>query len=179
MIVGSNKAGTGVPWCINCTGFHPNELMTKDELALRLIHPQKAIFKKAASIATNTHQYQNKACCLCGKVYDSTGEWLDTDAAWTRTALLVRAELDAAGITGVDDSVVRLIVAKCLRAVKILFEKAIPQFQQILRSGKKIHPDDLLLFETLSFSGRLALIITSMQDGRALKIAGKSGGLHL
>lgn len=174
MKMGANRS-IGIPWCLNCVGYHPDELPTKHDLAMRLINPQKTLMSQATTFKNKSHVYRNRACAFCGRVYNPEGTWFDTDKDWDRTARLVNAELSAAGIIGVDESKTKLIVAECRRAVGQLM-KSIPQFQAIVRSGKRIHPDDLHLFETLTFSGRLALIITGAQEGRNLRLAGHNTG---
>ena len=165
------KPSMGIPWCINCIGLHPDEVMTKEAMLMRLLNPQKAVMKQLSSYEAKRHIYRSRACTFCGRVYDHNGDWFDAEKSWERTARLVSAELMAAGIQGVDEPTIKLIVAECVRSSRELI-KSIPQFQAIVRSGKGIHPDDLRLFETMPFAGRLNLIIDGIQEGRTLKLFG-------
>lgn len=158
----------GIPWCLNCVGFHPDHNPTYRDMAERMLAPQANILKSARMFQKKTHLYKDKVCCLCGRAYDHSG---NLDESWELTAKFVKLELDHAGVFGVSDSNIKKIVANCRRAVSELFNH-IPTLQALIHMGKPLSVDDIEVFNRLTFSGRLNTIIEHAQEGRQVKLAG-------
>jgi hypothetical protein len=156
----------GIPWCLYCVGFHPDEKPTFQSLLERMIAPQKVIVRQAVLFEKKKNLYKDKCCSLCGQAFDGKG---DADLTWNLTAFYVKKELEYAGVTGVGDDKVKLIVAQCRKAVKELFKHS-----HLLRGAvflkKKAAKEEMEFFDRLTFSGQLNVIINAAIDGRAMKL---------
>jgi len=149
-LLGGDKGG--IPWCINCVGFHPSDAPSLADFWVRLHNPQRAAMQKMVQHRKVMDDYRNKSCMLCGRTYDSAGVVDDT---YKMTAHRVKQELDHAGLFGVDEKQVEAIVAKCRKSFKFLLENrnSIPREK----------------WEYLTFSGCLSYIITVAQETRRTK----------
>lgn len=147
----------GMPWCVNCVGIHPDKMPGLMDFAKKIETPQIDAWTQITRMKNweIRKHYANKSCMLCGRTYDASGE---LDVSWKRTAERVAEELQRAGLFGVDDKKVELIVARCRKSVKFLFEN---RFQ--------INPKK---WERFTFCGCLALIITNAQEARISKNKG-------
>ena len=163
----------GIPWCMNCVGFHPNQFPTKIEMIRRMFSPHVSIFQQFKSYEENKAFYKNKLCSLCGRAYKLDGE---LDQTWQLTAKFVKLEFEHAGVQGVSDENIVRVVANCRRAVQELF-KNIPKLQSLLNK-KNIMLDQLEIFDRLTFSGRLSTIIEHAMQGRRVKLTGEDTRLR-
>ena len=146
----------GIEKCMLCVGMHPGEIITKITQANRMFNPQEYVKDKLMSLAETkdgrerrVKLYKNKMCVLCGQAYNNTGH---PDETWDLTARQIKIEFDSAGIPGVSDKNVELVVADCRKSwVRLWAHRHLftPQQQ-----------------ERLTFAGRLAVIITSAQETR-------------
>jgi len=159
-----NKAG--IAWCIYCSSYHPDEFPTKYEMYKRMMYPNKMVLRQLKRLDKKLHLYRNKSCSLCGRSYDFSGE---LDESWKITARRVKQEFDYAGIYGVSDRSVDLVVSQCRKSVQTLFEQ-IPNLQYKIRGTGDFTEKDLEFFTSLTFSGQLALIISGAQEGRKMKL---------
>jgi len=149
----------GIPWCVNCVGWHPDKFPNLMDYARRIDKPQVDAllqYTKLNKWEIRQH-YKNRSCMLCGRSYDNEGE---LDKTWKMTARRVHEELQRAGLFGVDEKKVDLIVAKCRKSFEFLFKNRFT-----------INP---MKWERFTFGGCLALIITHAQASRASK---NSGGI--
>jgi len=147
----------GIPWCVNCVGWHPDKFPGLVDYARRIDRPQVDAFlqyKQLDKWEIRKH-YKNKSCMLCGRTYDDNGE---LDKTWKITAKRVHEEFQRAGIFGVDEKKVELVVARCRKSTEFLFKNRF-----------SINP---IKWERFTFSGCLALIITHAQAARASKLSG-------
>lgn len=156
----------GIPWCLYCTGFHPDEKPTFKDLLERMVAPQKVIVRQAVRFEKKKNFYKDKCCSLCGQAYDKVGM---PDLTWNLTAHYVKLELDHAGVTGVGDDKIKLIVAQCRKSVKELFKHS-HLIRSIVFVKKKITKDEMEFFDRLTFSGQLNTIINAALDGRRMKL---------
>lgn len=159
----------GLPWCMNCVGFHPDELPTRTDMIERMLKPQATIIRQAARFEQKIALYRGKVCCLCGRAYRENGE---LDQTWELTARFVKLELEHAGIYGVGDGDVQRIVANCRKAVSELF-KFVPQLQFAIRIKRQVSRNDLEIFDRLTFAGRLSTIVELARHGRQIKLSGQ------
>lgn len=147
----------GISHCVNCVGMHPDRIPGLKDFALKVTAPQKDAWMQITKMKdweVRKH-YANKSCMLCGRTYDENG---NLDKTWKRTAKRVHEELQRAGIFGVDDKKIELIVARCRKSVQFLIKN---RFQ--------INPAK---WERFTFAGNLALIITHAQEARVSKNQG-------
>ena len=153
------KPDLGITCCVNCIGMHPDEPITAVTVMSRIKDPAKVVHKQLMSFEKKRKEglYNNKSCMLCGRTYDAQG---NLDESWDLTAKRVKAEFDSAGVYGVDDAMVKEVVASCVKSWKMLW-----------KNRATILPADM---EKMTFAGRLALIITHAQEAREKKI--KLGG---
>ena len=156
----------GIPWCLYCTGFHPDEKPNFKDLLERMVSPQRVIVRQAIRFEKKKHLYKDKCCSLCGQAYDKTGV---PDLTWNLTAHYVKLELDYAGVFGVGDDKVKLIVAQCRKSVRELFKHS-HLIRGMVFVKKKITKDEMEFFDRLTFSGQLNLIISAALDGRKMKL---------
>ena len=168
MKVTGNDASHGIPWCMNCTGFHPDEYPTQVDMVQRMLRPQSVILRQAARFEKKIALYRKRVCCLCGRAYTSSGELDDT---WDLTARFVKMEFEHAGLYSVEDSDIKKVVASCREAVIQLF-KHIPNLQYAICRKGQFSKDDYDMFERLTFAGRLNTIIELALEGRRIKLAG-------
>ena len=96
--------GTAINGCINCTGYHPNQIPTIHDFQRRMCNPAKDAWIQLASQKNFAHLYKNKSCSLCGRTYDENG---DLDVSWKMTARRVKEEFRNAGINLDDDKWLR------------------------------------------------------------------------
>lgn len=144
----------GIPWCMNCVGWHPDKIPNIVDYAMKIDRPQTEAMmqlKKFNDWETRKH-YKNKSCMICGRTYDEDGE---LDKTWEMTAKRVHEELQRVGIYGVDEAKVKLIVARCRKSTEFLIKN---------RFGIPIDK-----WERFTFSGCLALIITHAIEARKSK----------
>ena len=141
----------GIIGCINCTGMHPDETINIMEIMNRIHKPQKVVAHKLMALEKKRKLglYNDKSCALCGRTYDKNGH---LDESWELTAERVKISFDEAGVPGVTDHDIKKVVASCIKSWKILF-----------KNRATITPRDA---ETMTFIGRLALIITHAQEAR-------------
>lgn len=155
----------GIPFCMNCVGWHPDQLPDLHDAIRRAHNSQKdALAQHVAFDKKRLHVYKNKSCALCGRSYKADGNLDDT---WEITAKRVKGEFDNAGVFGLGDEKVKLVVAKCRKAVEILFKNR----PQLLAHAKKT--GDWMPMQRLTFSGQLTFIITVAQMERAKKVSGQ------
>jgi len=147
----------GVAWCVNCVGFHPDKIPGLKEFALKVTAPQQDAWMQLSKMKDweVRKYYVNKSCMLCGRSYDASGE---LDITWKITAKRVHEELQRAGIFGVDEKKIELIVARCRKSVEFLFKNRF-----------EINPTK---WDRFTFAGNLALIITHAQEARISKNQG-------
>jgi len=143
----------GIPWCLNCVGQHPDYMPDFNDFYKRTVNPQKDAWTKVIQYREKAHLYRNKSCAICGRTYNKHGE---LDQTWKMTAKRVKQELEFAGIYGVDDRKVELVVARCRKSVEFLFAN---RFQLNPRHWDKF-----------TFAGTLATIITHAQTARNSKL---------
>jgi len=145
----------GIPWCINCCGLHPDHIPNIMDYASKMTNPQRDAIRQIAALKKPEiiNLYREKSCMLCGRTYDKAGE---LDETWKASAKRVKEEFDRAGIFGVDDKKIELVVARCRKSVMFLFENRF-----------NINP---LVWEKFTFAGCLALIITHSQEARKGKL---------
>lgn len=139
----------GIPYCVNCVGFHPHEAPKMVDFFERLHNPQRSVMRKHIETPKVMGEYKDKSCMMCGRTYDSSGE---LDESWEMTAKRVKEELTNAGIFGTTDNKVKEIVAKCRKS-----------FTTLLRNRFAI---PIERWQYLTFSGQLAFIITVAQEAR-------------
>ena len=147
----------GIPWCMNCVGWHPDKIPGLVDYAMKVDRPQTDVMvqlKQFDKWETRKH-YKNKSCMICGRSYGEDGE---LDKTWDMTARRVKEELQRVGLYGVDDSKVNLIVARCRKSTEFLIKN---------RFGIPIDK-----WERFTFSGCLALIITHALEARKSKVGG-------
>lgn len=133
----------GIPHCINCILFHPDDKPSIQDLKERLLIPQQVIFKKFAQLKNKLHLYANKSCMVCGRTYFSNGEF---DETWVLTAKRVKEEFDRMGIFGLSEQSVNHVVAIGKMRVEYLIANRI-----------KINPE---FWGIYTFSGTVAKWIT-------------------
>lgn len=143
----------GIRWCINCVGQHPDHQPSFKDFYDRTVNPQKDAWSKVMQYKEKAHLYKGKSCSICGRTYNKFGE---LEKTWVETARRVKKEMEFAGIYGVDDKKVELIVARCRKSVEFLFAN---RFQLNPRHWDKF-----------TFSGTLATIITHAQEARRSKL---------
>ena len=161
MDIAQNESG-GIPFCMNCVGWHPDQLPDIRAALKRATNSQAdALAQHMAFDKKRLHVYKNKSCALCGRTYKADG---NLDESWELTAKRVKLELDNAGIFGVGDDKVKLVVAKCRKAVEILFANRPALLANAYKTG------DWFPMQKLTFSGQLALIITVAQEERKRKM---------
>jgi len=153
MTIELNKQNHSINHCLNCVGQHPDYFPDFSDFKKRTINPQKDVFTKVIQYKSKMHLYKNKSCQMCGRSYDGIGE---LDQTWKITAKRVHEELIHAGIFGVDDKKVELVVARCRKSVEFLFKNRF-----------SLNPAH---WEKFTFSGTLALIITHAQEARKGKL---------
>lgn len=147
----------GIPWCLYCVGWHPDKIPDLVDYAMKVDKPQTDAMmqlKKFNNWETRK-LYKNKSCMICGRTYGDDGE---LDKTWKMTAKRVKEELDYAGVFGVADEKINLIVARCRKSSTYLMKN---------RFGIPIDK-----WERFTFSGCLALIITHAQEARRSKVGG-------
>lgn len=165
---------SGVGWCIGCVGMHPDEEITLEKAMMKATNMQKDAWIQHTSMKTKKDIYAGKSCMLCGRTYNSEGV---SDETFELTAQRVKSELDYAGVYGVPDDKVKLIVADCRQSVQKLFEIR-PQLVGMIHHGDaKAKQFAFDAIDRMTFSGRLALIITAAQEGRRQKLGIKGGGV--
>lgn len=154
----------GIPWCVNCVGWHPDQVPTLNDAIKRAHNAERDAFnqfigheKKRLTV------YANKSCALCGRTYKADG---NLDESWELTAKRVHQEMQNAGLFGVDDAKVKLVVAKCRKAVETLFMNRPQLLLHAQTTG------DWMPMQKLTFSGQLAFIITVAQIERKKKMNG-------
>jgi len=154
------KADLGILCCINCVGMHPDEPITSMEIMARIKDPQKTVMKQLAKFEVKrlSGLYNHKSCMLCGRTYDANG---NLDVTWELTAQRVKIEFEAAGVHGVDDAMIKQVVASCIKSWKMLWG-----------NRGTVKPEDA---EKMTFCGRLALIITHAQEARHKKLTMNGG----
>lgn len=160
----------GIPWCLYCTGYHPDEKPTFKDLLERMVSPQRVLLRQTIRFEKKKSFYRDKCCSLCGQAYDSNGL---PDLTWNLTARYVKLELDYAGVSGVGDDKVKLIVAQCRKAVGELFKHS-HILQGIVFHKKNVAKEEIDFFDRLTFSGQLNLIISAALDGRQMKLVNES-----
>lgn len=153
-IIITEKNTTSIRWCINCTGYHPNELPTMTDLIQRSTNPQKEIWRKHLQFEKKKFLYMNRVCVLCGRSYDRNGR---SDETFKATAKIVADEFAAAGISGLDDKTIEAVVAQCRKA-----------FMTLIANRKHINP---YMWKTLTFSGQLEIILNEACDAKDKKKA--------
>ncbi len=145
----------GIPWCINCIGFNPNDAPSLADFWERLHNPNRAVLRKHKQHAMSLGQYTDKSCMMCGRSYDHQGE---LDETFALTAKRVREEFQNAGVFGVDDLKIEMVVAQCRKS-----------FTTLLANRFRIPRDR---WQYLTFSGQLAYIITVAQETKKQKFEG-------
>lgn len=145
----------GIPWCINCVGFHPSDAPSLVDFHERLHNPNRAVMRKHAQHAKLIGEYKDKSCMLCGRSYDANGV---LDETFKITAKRVREEFINAGLFGIDDKKIEQVVAQCRKSFTVLLANRF----RIPRER----------WQYLTFSGQLAYIITVAQETRKTKIEG-------
>lgn len=145
----------GIPWCISCVGFHPSDSPSLVDFWERLHNPNRAVMRKHKQTAKVIGEYCNKSCMLCGRSYDETGK---LDETFKITAKRVREEFQNAGVFGIDDKKIEMVVAQCRKSFTVLLANR-------FRIPKE-------RWQYLTFSGQLAYIITVAQETRSQKLEG-------
>lgn len=166
------KAGIG--WCVNCVGFHPDEELTIQKAMMKATNIQKDAWIQHNAMKTKKDIYAHKSCMLCGRTYNSEGV---SDETFELTAKRVKQEFDNAGVFGVPDEKVKLVVADCRKSVQKLLAIR-PRLVAMIHHGDA--QSRQLAFDTIdrmTFSGRLAMIITAAQEGRRQKLGIKGGSI--
>jgi len=151
----------GVACCFGCCGLHPDEAVDIYLMAQKMVSPERAAWKQAATFEKKKHLYRNKSCMICGRTYDKNG---DLDETWKLTAERVKKEFDNAGVYGVSDKHIEWVVARCRRSVTELFKLR----PQIIALCKQNGNWDAM--ERMTFAGTLAMIITHAQESRKSKV---------
>jgi len=142
-----------IPYCIACVGMHPDQKVTRTEIRFRLESMGQLLMLKHRQMRDRAHLYKDKSCICCGRTYDQNGK---CDETWALTARRVKEEFDHAGIFGVDDSDINLVVAKCRKAWETLVK-----YKEMVPLEK---------WEMMTFQGQLALTIAAAQDARKSKL---------
>ncbi len=157
MSIETKEEKLGLSFCVNCVGMHPDRLPDIRDYARKMTNPKKDVMIQIAQLKRPEiiGLYYNKSCQLCGRTYKPDGS---LDTTWELTAKRVKQELDRAGVFGVDDQKVKLIVARCRKSVNFLFQNRF-----------SINPAQ---WEKFTFAGTLALIITHAQEARRTKLSG-------
>lgn len=150
--LGVTESKAGIKWCINCVGFHPSDEPALEDFWKRLTNPQKAVFQKHVQTQAVVNDYRNKSCMMCGRTYDKDGK---CDETWKLTAERVKEELTHAGLFGVDDKKIEMIVAQCRKS-----------FMTLLKYRFSIPKEK---WPYMTFSGCLAYIITVAQETKREK----------
>lgn len=157
----NNESG-GIPFCMNCVGWHPDQLPDIHAAMKKMQNGNKdALAQHMAFDKKRLTVYKNKSCALCGRSYKADG---NLDESWEITAKRVKEELDHAGVFGVADNKVKLVVAKCRKAVEVLFANRPALLANAHKTG------DWMPMQKLTFSGQLAFIITVAQEERRKKL---------
>ena len=149
----SEEKKYGVPWCVNCVGLHPNQTINRAEIAGRLLSPQKLIWARTTNVPALQPLYSDMSCMLCGRTYDHAG---NLDETWKLTAKRVREEFQRAGVFGIEDRKIELVVAQCRKTFLFLY-----------KNRMKL---SLPHWERMTFAGCLANIITHAQEARKRKV---------
>ena len=173
-IISLKQTSGGIPWCMNCVGWHPDESLTIEKAIVKASNPQQDALFQHSKFQNKKALYANKSCMICGRTYKADGE---CDTTWDMTARRVKQELDSAGVFGVPDEKIKLIVADCRKSVNNLMAIR-PKFVAMIRLGT---PKDkqmaLDAIDRMTFAGRLAMVITAAQEGRRQKMNVKGGSL--
>lgn len=149
-LVGSEKGG--INWCVNCVGIHPDAAPDIMDYVRKMKDPGKDAMHQWQTYEKKLYLYKNKSCAMCGRTYDKNGR---LDETFELTAKRVKEEFDHAGVFGVADSDIQLVVADCRKA-----------FIYLLANRPNIQPQ---YWERFTFQGRLLTIICKAQDARASK----------
>lgn len=156
----------GVPFCMNCVGWHPDQLPTMVDAVKKFQNPQKDVWaQQQAFDQKRLTLYANKSCSLCGRTYKENGE---LDTSWEMTAKRVHDEFAAVGIQ-LDDPKVKHIVAKCRKAVQFLFENRLKLMNIAIEENKAGNPNAMMNIQKWTFSGHLAFIMTHAIEAKKLK----------
>lgn len=137
----------GIPHCVFCIGFHPDDRPTSQDLMERVMNPQKVVIKKYSQLKSRMHLYKNKSCELCGTSFFADG---GIDESFKITAGRVYQEFVRAGIFGLSDKTTELVVA---------FGRM--KFQFLLANKNYI---DRKYWPIFTFSGVIAKWITYGQE---------------
>jgi len=157
-----------VSWCMNCVGWHPDQLPTIIDAFKKMTNAHKDAWKQQQTFeGKRLNVYANKSCALCGRTYNSDGT---LDETWKETAYRVKQEFDHAGIFGVSDKDIELIVAKCRKAVRFLFKNRIYLISMATEKFNAGNEDAFLGVQKWTFSGHLALILTHAIEARKSKM---------
>lgn len=154
------NSASGIAGCVNCTGIHPDKILTIRDCWNRMTAPQKEALMVQAQFEQKRHLYMNKSCSICGRTYDASG---NLDESWKMTARRVAEEMQHAGIFGLDEKKIEWIVAQCRKNVETLFKNRMQLVAFARETG------DWGPMERMTFSGTLAVIITNAQAARASK----------
>lgn len=162
----------GIPFCINCVGWHPDQLPTIIDAWRRMKDPQKDAFGQHKLFEEKRLSlYRNKSCALCGRSYDDNGE---LDTTWKITAKRVKQEFDNAGVFGVADKQIEIVVARCRKAVEFLIKHRMYLFAVCRKLELQGDPDAYEKMTRYTFAGTLAFIITHAQEARKSKVTGSN-----
>ena len=142
----------GIPWCLHCVGYHPDDIPTHKDLIMRSMNPQREIWRKQQQFAQKKFLYMNRVCILCGRAYDYNGK---LDETYKLTAKIIKMEFEDAGLHGVDDKWIDATIAQCRKA-----------FLTLIRYRKDIDPH---LWKSLTFAGQLDIIINQALDTKDKK----------
>lgn len=139
-----------IPWCDQCLGLHPDELPTKEDFVLRKENPNAHIVRTVKNRIEKIDQYKNSVCCMCGRSCNAAGLF---DPNWTLTKRMVYLELQEAGIGGLQDMQIQILVGKLhgmflFKLKKGLLKNGIAEFAHCLEvwihhnQGKSINLSD-------------------------------------
>jgi len=161
-LIVSPKKDFGIPWCLSCVGFHPDQFPTIQDCWNRMNDPQKEAWAKNIQLAKKRHLYAHKSSMICGRTYDKDG---NEDTTRRLTAQRVKAEFENAGVFGMDDKTVELVVAECRKSVLDLLENRMKYLAYAHQNN------DFRIFEIKTFVGKLTSLITGAQEGRRMKMS--------
>lgn len=162
-LIGNSKEG-GIPFCFCCVGWHPDEMPTVRDAMARAHNPNRdAWFQAQQFEKKRLTVYAHKSCATCGTTFKPDGTPDDT---WDLTARRVKQEFDNAGLFAVDDQKIKLVVAKCRKAVEVLFKNRPVFVANALQKG------DWLSMEKMTFAGQLSYIIVVAQEERRRRNGG-------
>lgn len=142
----------GIPWCLYCVGYHPDDIPTSQDLVKRSLNPQKEVWRKQQQFNQKKFLYMNRVCILCGRAYDENAK---LDETYKLTAKIVKMEFDDAGIHGLDDRTIEAVVAQCRKA-----------FLTLVQYRKELNPQ---VWKTMTFSGQLDIIINKALETKDKK----------